>query len=300
MKKKGIGIISLILIIIIAIVAGIKIKQNHDENAVQEIQPVKVSSKTVPTFFFHGWGSSWHAEDTMAQAIKRAGATNTIVRVNVNKKGHARLIGKIKKNAKNPLVEVNFSDNKLTNSQYNGQYANAYDSTGARYVKNAIDLVRNKYHYSKINIVAHSMGNLEVASYIKLNAGKKNFPQIDHLVAMAGHYDGIIGMNDKRHQLKIDKKTGKPSIMRPEYRNLLSLRKIFPKNTKVLNIYGNLEDGTNSDGDVSNASAQSLKYLINGRAKSYRQLMIRGKGGQHSKLYNNCLLYTSPSPRDCS
>ncbi|CDI59692.1 alpha/beta hydrolase [Lactobacillus helveticus] len=194
MKKKGIGIISLILIIIIAIVAGIKIKQNHDENAVQEIQPVKVSSKTVPTFFFHGWGSSWHAEDTMAQAIKRAGATNTIVRVNVNKKGHARLIGKIKKNAKNPLVEVNFSDNKLTNSQYNGQYANAYDSTGARYVKNAIDLVRNKYHYSKINIVAHSMGNLEVASYIKLNAGKKNFPQIDHLVAMAGHYDGIIGI----------------------------------------------------------------------------------------------------------
>ncbi|QFQ68618.1 alpha/beta hydrolase [Lactobacillus kefiranofaciens subsp. kefiranofaciens] len=150
-----------------------------------------------------------------------------------------------------------------------------------------MDLVRNKYHYSKINIVAHSMGNLEVASYIKLNAGKKNFPQIDHLVAMAGHYDGIIGMNDKRHQLKIDKKTGKPSIMRPEYRNLLSLRKIFPKNTKVLNIYGNLEDGTNSDGDVSNASAQSLKYLINGRAKSYRQLMIRGKGGQHSKLYNN-------------
>lgn len=98
---------------------------------------------------------------------------------------------------------------------------------------------------------------------------------IDHLVAMAGHYDGIIGMNDK------------PSIMRPEYLNLLSLRKIFPKNTKVLNIYGNLEDGTNSDGDVSNASDQSLKYLINGRAKSYRQLMIRGKGGQHSKLYNN-------------
>ena len=38
------------------------------------------------------------------------------------------------------------------------------------------------------------MGNLEVASYIKLNAGKKNFPQIDHLVAMAGHYDGIIGI----------------------------------------------------------------------------------------------------------
>lgn len=57
MKKKKIGVICLILVIIIAIIAGIKVKQNHDDNTIQEIQPVKVSSKTVPTFFFHGWGS---------------------------------------------------------------------------------------------------------------------------------------------------------------------------------------------------------------------------------------------------
>lgn len=41
------------------------------------------------------------------------------------------------------------------------------------------------------------------------------------------------------------------------------------------------------DGDVTNASAKSLKYLINGRAKSYQELMIRGRGGQHSALHNN-------------
>lgn len=228
MKKKKIGVICLILVIIIAIIAGIKVKQNHDDNTIQEIQPVKVSSKTVPTFFFHGWGSSWHAEDTMAQAIKRAGATNTIVRVNVDKNGRAKLIGKIKKNAKNLLIEVNFADNKLTHYQHNGQYAHAYDSAGACYVKNAIDLVRNKYHYNSINILAHSMGNLEVASYIKLNANKKNSPQINHLVAMAGHYNGIIGENDKPNQVKINKGTGKPSIMRPEFRNLLPFRKVFP------------------------------------------------------------------------
>lgn len=58
MKKNKIGVICLILVIIIAIIAGIKVKQNHDDNTIQEIQPVKVSSKTVPTFFFHGWGST--------------------------------------------------------------------------------------------------------------------------------------------------------------------------------------------------------------------------------------------------
>lgn len=72
-----------------------------------------------------------------------------------------------------------------------------------------------------------------------------------------------------------------------EYRALLSLRNIFPRETNVLNIFGNLENGTNSDGDVTNASAKSLKYLINGRAKSCQELMIRGRGGQHSALHNN-------------
>ena len=35
------------------------------------------------------------------------------------------------------------------------------------------------------------------------------------------------------------------------------------------------------------ASAQSYKYLINGRAKSYREVEIKGKNAQHSKLHEN-------------
>ena len=73
---------------------------------------------------------------------------------------------------------------------------------------------------------------------------------------MAGHYDGIVGINDEPNKTKIDAKTGKPSQMEPEYRALLSLRNIFPRETNVLNIFGNLENGTNSDGDVTNASAK--------------------------------------------
>ena len=38
---------------------------------------------------------------------------------------------------------------------------------------------------------------------------------------------------------------------------------------------------------LSVASAQSYKYLINGRAKSYREVEIKGKNAQHSKLHEN-------------
>lgn len=61
-------------------------------------------------------GEAAMEEEDMTAAIKSIGVSNTIVRVNVNKNGQAKIIGKIVKNAKNPLVEVNFADNKLTNA----------------------------------------------------------------------------------------------------------------------------------------------------------------------------------------
>lgn len=38
---------------------------------------------------------------------------------------------------------------------------------------------------------------------------------------------------------------------------------------------------------VSVASAQTYKYLINNRAKSYREVELHGKNAQHSKLHEN-------------
>ena len=93
------------------------------------------------------------------------------------------------------------------------------------------------------------MGNLEFANYIRRYHAQKDFPGVEHWVSMARHYDGIVGINDEPTKTKIDAKTGKPSRMEPEYRALLSLRNIFPRETNVLNIFGNLENGTNSDGD---------------------------------------------------
>ncbi|GAA3638060.1 alpha/beta hydrolase [Lactobacillus hamsteri] len=285
MRKRNYSIIA-IAIAVVAIIAGIFIFKNYSkQNEVQEIASVKVESRTVPTFFFHGWGSSYHAEEDMVKAIKHAGVTKSVIRANVTRSGKVILHGRLNKNARNPIIEVNFDDNKL--SGYQGDYVRAYENAGSRYVKNVIQKVTSKYHYNQINIVAHSMGNLEVAYYFKRYPELQKQIQVNHFISMAGHYDGIIGENDKPNQLKIDKKTGKPSFMRPEYRGLLPLRKTFPRNTRVLNIFGNREDGTNSDGPVSNASARSLRYLINGRAKSYRELMIRGKNAQHSKLHNN-------------
>ena len=129
------------------------------------------------------------------------------------------------------------------------------------------------------------MGNLEIINYINDNINNSQLPKINHLVAIAGHYNGLMGQ-EKAEKATINQ-DGKPSWEDANYKQLLKLKKTFPTNTRVLNIYGDLQDGTHSDQDVPVKSAKSLKYLVAGRAKSYQELEIKGRMGQHSRLHNN-------------
>lgn len=240
-----------------------------------------VQSST-PTIFVHGWGSSSHAEEKMANAARDAGVTKTIVRANVDKKGNVTFNRQIPSNAVNPIVEVNLEDNKLAG--YQDDYTQGYRH-GGTYVKNVVVALQRQHHYKQINLVGHSMGNLEIINYINDNVNNKKLPKVAHLVAIAGHYNGLVGEHEA--ESKVDAQTGEPEQQDSAYRELLGLRQNFPKNTAVLNIYGDVGDGSHSDEDVPVNSAKSLKYLVADRAKSYQEVEIHGKNAQHSKLHNN-------------
>ncbi|UOC06840.1 alpha/beta hydrolase [Lactobacillus johnsonii] len=261
MKKKKIYLASFFIALFLFVLAGCG--QKAQNIPAKRVTVSLTNTKTIPTFFFHGWGSSANAETQMANAAKKAG---------VSKNGTVKLKGTIPKNAKNPIIKVNLEDNQ---------------SGKTSYVKDVITAISNKYHYAKINLVGHSMGNLQIANYINENYDNKKLPKINKVVSIAGHYDGYLGEEaGKKAKIK-NKKTGEPDIYSDGFKQLLPLRKHYPRQIEVLNIYGNKEDGSNSDGSVSVVSAQSYKYLINGRAKSCREVEIKGKNAQHSKLHEN-------------
>nr|WP_285031196.1 alpha/beta hydrolase [Lactobacillus mulieris] len=234
----------------------------------------KQADKRVVTFFFHGWGSSINAEKQMVNAAKQAGVTKDVLTVIVDSNGVAHIQNAISKQAKNPIVKVGYLDNENTNYHTDAKYAYA-----------AIMAVQKQYHYKKMNLVGHSMGNMSIM-YLLMDYGKrKSLPKLEKQVDIAGHFNGIIAY-DKTSYTTLNH-DGKPEQMNNIYKELLKMRSLYPKGVSVLNIYGNLNDGSNSDGIVSNVSSRSLKYLIAPHVKSYTEKEILGKMGQHSKLHEN-------------
>ena len=79
--------VSIVGALIIAVIAIISFNAWHRAQAAKQFV-----HSNIPTIFVHGWGSSAHAEEKMANAAKRAGVTNTIVRANVSRQGKVTFV----------------------------------------------------------------------------------------------------------------------------------------------------------------------------------------------------------------
>lgn len=265
-KHRWIKSLIALVVIVAAGVVGINVKR---ANAAK-----KYINSTTPTFFVHGWGSSYHAEQHMANAAKRAGATNTIIWANVSKNNKVTFHGNIPKGARNPIIEVNLADNKQE----------SYTKDG-RYVYDVVNAATKKWHFKRMNLVGHSMGNLDIAYYLLDYGQRSDLPKLNKHVAMAGHFNGGIGFGwPKGTTINSE---GKPSKYESHFKQLEQLRNTYPQGTKVLNIYGDVKDGTHSDTQVPVDSAKTMKYLVSPRAGSYQEKEITGKKAQHSALHRN-------------
>ncbi|WP_421017156.1 alpha/beta hydrolase [Furfurilactobacillus cerevisiae] len=276
MKQKIIdrGFWALLVVVIIVVIGGGALHAHHMAEA-----KTKYVQSSTPTLFFHGGGSNYHAEEHMTSVAKREGATNTIIRAFVSKTGHVRLDGTIGKKAVNPIVEVNYANNRQLDFNKHGQWA-----------KNVVVALQKQYHITKFNMVGHSLGNISLIYYMLEYGQDKHLPKLQKQVDMAGHFAGL---NFKRVPASVRQpaglklaKNGKPNKMNATYRQMTKLRQTFPKNqVDVLNIYGDI--GGQTDGTVPNVSSLSLKYLVADRAKSYREQKISGKRAKHTLLHNN-------------
>ena len=269
MNKRSIIALSTFLFVVLITLFLVSKLQTRELNSSDYIQ-----SRT-PTLFFHGYGSSANAEKHMAEAARKAGVTQTIITATVDRHAQVTLKGDIPKDAVNPIVMVEFADNRNANYAQDGEYASA-----------VVRELQARYGFKKMNFVAHSMGNMSILFYLLEHAQNEELPQLQKQVNIANHVNGLEGMDLPANLTILDNHTGQPSAMSDSYQKLLGLREIYPQDqVDVLNIYGDLKN--ESDGSVLNVSSRSLKYLVIDNAKSYQEKRVTGPLAQHSQLHEN-------------
>lgn len=233
-------------------------------------------TSNTPTFYFHGYSGSANSTNHLIQYATTHADAHKVYQAVVAANGSVTLHGSWNKAVAHPIIQVVFTANK-----------NADLHTDAKWVKAVLQAVNRKHHFTQYNVVAHSMGNLACMYYVLFEQAKFKAPKLVKQVNIAGHFDGIIGMGDRPNQNTLQA-SGRPAKLDARYKAMLAARKNFPQDqVDILNLFGNLDDGSNSDGSVTNVSSRSLRYLLRGRYRSYTEMMFTGKQAQHSQLHEN-------------
>lgn len=273
MKKFKIW--GILLIVSVCFIVGGFIFFEENGKSYEKAHAHYINSPT-PMLFLHGTSGTLNSFHYLIQQAEDRGVTQDVLIAHVSSEGDVTFEGDLSKDADNPIVQIELEDNDNMDLNAN-----------AKWIKNVLTELQAQYHIKDFNFVGHSMGNTSFAQYM-INYGKdKTLPHLKKQVSIAGTYNGVLGQNEDVNEITVDK-NGKPSRMIPPYQGFRKLKDVYQgQNIEVLNIYGDLLDGTNSDRLVSESSAKSLKYLLDNSPKSYKELRYEGENAEHSALHDN-------------
>lgn len=232
------------------------------------------------TVFVHGLQGTHGSTDYMIRDLsRRYPGTKKVMTINVTAAGKLVVHGHMKKVA-HPLVQVNFLNNSATTTK------------NAHWLIKALAYLKSKSDVKQVNLVAHSAGN--VAAYQALAYQSTRIPTVKKFVILAGPFDGVLSLNDEPNKNKVSAKNHyNPSIKYPanqyypSYERLMQLSSTFPHSIKVLNIYGNIGDGSNSDTLVTNASSLSVNYLLRHQKTPVVNKCWKSSKATHSGLHKS-------------
>lgn len=244
------------------------------------------NQERTPTIFVHGWRSSLKAELPLAHMLinHHQAASGLIVRVRPDSQ---ILIKGSLKNKLHPNILIRFENNMAGEKQ------------DIVWLHEVMAILKKHYHVNDYNAIGHSMGAYTLVGYNSYYGNQKDLPKLHKLILLAGPYDGILDeyksdqplnrigrlWDDAVNQNSL-MPNGCPKIIHPEYRWLEKYRYNFPKQAQVLNVFGDLQDGTDSDGTVSVASARSLRYLLASHVKEYEEMEAIDYYGRHQRLHS--------------
>lgn len=239
-------------------------------------------SEPIPTVFVHGLkGSAKSTNGMISYFSNRYYGAERVQTINIEPDGELNVQGEYQW-IDHPLIQINFVNRNASIPQDNIWLAKAL-----HYIK-VEDGVKRFY------AVGHSAGCVTLLQTEMLS--RKKLPIMEKFVSVAGCYNGLLLENDYPHDVHLNSHY-RPNhwypadSQYPAYKTLVHQAKYFPKDVQVLNIYGDLGDGTNSDGKVTTQSALSLNYILRHQLLKIKNVRFTGPLYKHSGLRKSPAVY---------
>lgn len=230
---------------------------------------------TIPTVLLHGTNGTRRSLGGMIARWDKQGVAYKALDVEISKTGKLQLKGHWQnfRTHKHPLVHVIFKEGDPPEWQQ-----------GA-WVKDVLRLLKQHLGIEEVYLMGHSMGGVAGLRYIVDNSLDSSLPNVKKLAVVGAPFNGE--KVDSSGQTVYDLGPNGPKQTYETYRYVHTYRNRLPKNLAVFNIYGDLKNGSRSDGFVSVDSARSLGFLVKGKVSSYREHRVLGLKAQHSLLHEN-------------
>ncbi|MBT8887104.1 alpha/beta hydrolase [Lactobacillus delbrueckii subsp. bulgaricus] len=229
-------------------------------------------SDQVPIIYVHGFrGGDYTTRMMVEDALKQKGDAR-FLKVEADLTGRIKLTG-CYTGDKQPIIQLTFKD------RIAGYQAINY------YLSFILPFLSKKYVFTRYSAVAHSLGSPCVVATEMRYAKRKNFPHLASCALIAGPFNGVMYLGDIPNVNRLTE-SGRPSMVTPHYSYMLRHRRDFSPSIRVLNIYGNVLDTTNSDRFISVVSAKSIRYILAPDAVYYQEVEVLGDNAEHSQMHD--------------
>lgn len=224
----------------------------------------------LPTVFIHGYSGTYFSFNKMLRRFTKNHFGRKKCLAIVTRSGNLHFWGH-----PDSLIQVVFLENR------------ADVKLQVKWIWKLLNQLKVKYGILQVNVVAHSMGCVSLLMYLSQYGYDYRNSQVKRVVTLGAPFnDSEVGKNTSNIENHLLTNEG-PVEMAPLYRWMKAHNLGLPVEIQFLNIAGNLQNGTFSDGQVSVNSALSLRYLMKDIKQQYEEYIVYGKKAAHSRLHDN-------------
>jgi len=227
-----------------------------------------------PILYIHGFrGGDYTTQKMIESALQSSGKQqDEFLKANIDWKGKVTYEGAWTAD-EHPIVQVVFKNKWVGSNQM------------AYWLAKLLFDLRLQHEFTTYDAIGHSLGAVALVLVNLKEKMRPYMPRLKKLVLIAGPFNGIIGLGDLPNINRL-KANGRPAFMSPTYFRIFMNENSISDDLRVLNIYGNVDDHSNSDKYISVTSAKSISYILKPRVKEYTEYLIKGSNAEHSMLHD--------------